>query len=44
MNRIQKKEEEKQKRITKYNLVLLELNIILAILNIVKRLFDLFFK
>ncbi|MGW7813849.1 hypothetical protein [Staphylococcus xylosus] len=44
MQRQNKKDEERQKKIAKYNVVLTVLNIVLAIMQIVEKLFNLFFK
>ncbi|WP_436870479.1 hypothetical protein [Staphylococcus shinii] len=44
MQRQNKRDEERQKKIAKYNVVLAVLNIVLAIMQIVDKLFNLFFK
>ncbi|WP_436894459.1 hypothetical protein [Staphylococcus gallinarum] len=44
MQRQNKKDEERQKKIAKYNVVLVVLNIVIAIMQIVDKLFNLFFK
>ncbi|WP_326006133.1 hypothetical protein [Staphylococcus saprophyticus] len=44
MQRQNKKDEERQKKIAKYNVVLVVLNIVIAIIQIVEKLLILFFK
>lgn len=44
LKRQKKKDVERQKKIAKYNVVLVVLNIVIAIIQIVEKLFNLFFK
>ncbi|MGI2256961.1 MULTISPECIES: hypothetical protein [Staphylococcus] len=44
MKRRNRKDEENQKKITKYNVILTGMNVVLVIIQVIEKLLDLIFK